>query len=390
MIKKILIAIFLLTASDTVISAETPDLKGIAVVKSRYDNIELVLHNYNIPFTLINYSDLENEETLSSYSAIFFPSGLSSYYETNVAVNWRGKEITSAKISDDYFELDTEKFSASFRKYIDEGGAAYFSGYSYKLLSSAYEVFDFFYDFPYMGEPGRMEASVYNDLARFSLKKKAALYMDYTGWVAVKNADNAEILSESDFSTPRGEKKGPISMLFKYGKGEILYTSYYSTVYSEFKRFNIYRIAGNSVKRKLHQIIKNNFQKITGTIIDAFLGSETSRLYLINLQKGNNTLYFLSENQPYMFEIYDNKMGLIAAVDKQELYNTWNIISPDEDICFVKIYPSSSSRFGIFAIISAEGAIISKGVKITLAVIASLFILIFIAAFIKVLISRIK
>jgi hypothetical protein len=91
-----------------------------------------------------------------------------------------------------------------------------------------------------------------------------------------------------------------------------------------------------------------------------------------------------------MFEIYDNKMGLIAAVDKQELYNTWNIISPDEDICFAKIYPSSSSRFGIFAIISAEGAIISKGVKITLAVIASIFILIFIAAFIKVLISRIK
>jgi hypothetical protein len=214
--------------------------------------------------------------------------------------------------------------------------------------------------------------------------------MDYTGWVAVKDADNAEILSESDFSTPRGEKKGPISMLFKYGKGEILYTSYYSTVYSEFKRFNIYRIAGNSVKKKLHKIIKNNFQKITGTIIDAFLGNETSRLYLINLQKGNNTLYFLSENQPYMFEIYDNKMGLIAAVDKQELYNTWNIISPDEDICFAKIYPSSSSRFGIFAIISAEGAIISKGVKITLAVIASIFILIFIAAFIKVLISRIK
>lgn len=390
MIKKIRFILIILV-SYTAIAYSSPSMDGsVAVVKSRYDNIELVLGNYNIPYTLISYSDLENEETYSLYSSIFLPSGLTSYYETNVSVNWRGKEITSVKMADDFYELDRNKFSDYFRNYIKNGGAAYFSGYSYKLLSDAYDVFDFFDDFPYMGEPGRMEASVYNDLARFSLKKKSALYMDYTGWVAVKKARNAEILSESEFSTPRGEKKGPISMLFKYGKGEILYTSYYSTVYSEFKRFNIYRIAGNSLKLELHKIINSNFQDITGTIIDAFLGSETHRLYLINLQKGNNTLYFLSRNQPYMFEIYNNKMELISSIDNQELYNTWNIISPDEDICFIKIYPSSPSRYGIYAIISAQGAIISKGVKITLAVIASIFILIFIAAFIKVLISRLK
>lgn len=389
MTRKIIITAIAFFAACTILYGDI-EKKGIAIVKSRYDNIELVLSNYKIPYTLITFPDLDNEETFIKYSAIFLPSGLSSYYESNVAVNWRGKEITSVKMSDDFFELDTEKFSRYFKKFIDEGGAAYFSGYSYNLLSKAYDVFEFFDDFPYMGEPGRMEASVHNDLARFSLKRKAAIYMDYTGWIAVKDANNAEILSHSTFSTPRGEKSGPISMLLKYGKGEILYTSYYSTVYSEFKRFNIYRIAGNSLKNNLNKKIKSNYQKITGTIIDAFFDNEASRIYLINLQKGNNTLYFQSEESPFMFEIYDNKMHIIASIDSQDLYNTWNIISNEDDICFVRIYPASSSRFGIFAIVSAKGAIISQGVKITLAVIASIFILIFIAAFIKVLISRLK
>lgn len=386
--KFIITAITIFTASAFLYG--NIDEKGIAVVKSKYDNIELVLGNYKIPYTLINYSDLDNEETFSKYNAIFFPSGMSSYYESNVSVNWRGKEITSVKISDNFFELNTDKFTRYLKKFIDEGGAAYFSGYSYNLLSKAYDVFEFFDDFPYMGEPGRLEASVYNDLARFSLKRKAAIYMDYPGWIAIKDANNAEILAHSTFSTPKGEKSGPISMLLKYGKGEILYTSYYSTVYSEFKRFNIYRIAGNSLKNNLIKKIKSNYQKITGTIIDAFFDNEASRLYLINLHKGNNTIYFQSPECPYMFEIYDNKMHLLTLVDSQNLYNTWNIISKEDDICFVKIYPSSSSRFGIFAIVSAKGAIISQGIKISLAIIASIFILIFIVAFIKVIISRLK
>ena len=389
MIKKIIITAITIFSASAFLYGNT-DEKGIAVIKSRYDNIELVLGNYKIPYTLINYQDLDNEETFLKYSAIFFPSGMSSYYESNVSVNWRGKEITSVKISDDFFELDTDKFTRSFKKFIDKGGAAYFSGYSYNLLSKAYDVFEFFDNFPYMGEPGRLEASVHNDLARFSLKRKAAIYMDYPGWVTIKNAGNAEILSHSTFSTPRGEKSGPVSMLFKYKKGEILYTSYYSTVYSEFKRFNIYRIAGNSLKNNLVKKIKSNYQKTTGTIIDAFFNNEASRLYLVNLHKGNNTIYFQSDEHPYMFEIYDNKMRLLALIDSQNLYNTWSMISKEDDICFVRIYPSSSSRFGIFAIISAKGAIISQGVKISLAVIASVFILIFIAAFIKVLISRLK
>lgn len=385
----ITVFILLLQFSLSLYAESSPE-KSIAVVKSRYDNIELVLSNYRIPYTLIEYKDLENEDLYNTYEAIFFPSGLSSYYESNIAVNWRGKEITAVKVADNFFELDTEKFSRLFRRYTKNGGASYFSGYSYKLLAEAYDIFDFFYDFPYMGEPGRIEATTENDLARFILSSKAALYMDYPGWIAIKEAKDSEILSESVFQTPRGEKSGPVSILHKDGKGEILYTSYYSTAYSEFKRFNIYRVTGNSLKNQLLSAIRNNFQEVTGIILDAFLGDESSRLYLITLSKGNNTLYLLSQKNRYIYEIYNPDMELITTVDNWDLKQTYNIISEDDDYCFIKMYPSSPGRFDTYAIISAKGAVFSTGVKITFAILASIIILIFTAAFIKVLLSRIK
>jgi hypothetical protein len=388
--KSLFIIMILILSVTTKIYAEISPQNSIAVVKSRYDNIELVLSNYRIPYTLIEYNDLEKEDTFTSYNAIFLPSGLSSYYESNIAVNSKGKEIRSVNIAEDFFELDTKKFSRLFRSFTKNGGASYFSGYSYKLLSEAYDIFEFFYDFPYMGEPGRIEATAENDLARFILSNKAALYMGYTGWITIKEAKDSELLSESVFQTPRGEKTGPVSILHRDGKGEILYTSYYSTVYSEFKRFNIYRVAGNSLKNELLFLVSKNFQKVTGIILDAFLGDEASRLYLIKLYRGNNTLYFLSGNTPFMFEIYNPDMELTVSVDRRDLSQTYNIMSKDDDYCFIRIYPSTSSRFDIFAIISAKGAIFSKGVKITLALFVSIIVLIFTAAFIKVLLSRLK
>jgi len=83
-------------------------------------------------------------------------------------------------------------------------------------------------------------------------------------------------------------------------------------------------------------------------------------------------------------------MELIASVDRWDLSQAYNIKSEDDDYCFIKIYPSSADRFGMYAIISAKGPVFSQGVKITLSVIASIIVLIFTAAFIKVIISRIK
>ncbi len=361
----------------------------IAVVKSRFDNIELVLDTYHLPYDLIEFRDLGDNATFEKYDSIFFPSGISSEYEDNLDVNWQGKDFTSVKLSKNFFELDHDDFKKNFRKYTKNGGSSYFSGYAYKQLVIAYDNFDFFDNFPYMGIPGRIEADVKGDLAKFSLKRKVALYMEYPGWIALKDVSGAEILAEADFATPRGQKSGPISAIIHDG-GEILYTSYYSTVYSEFKRFNIYRIAGSHLREEAIDRVKARSQEPTGIIVDSFLSGESNRTYYFNLKEGNNTIHFLSENALYMFEIYDRNMSLIVAKDFQEKAQSYNIISLKEDYCFVKIYPSGKERFILHSIISAYGAVIPPEVTYTVKILLSILGAVFVAAFLKVTISRLR
>ncbi len=361
----------------------------IAVIKSRFDNIELVLDTYHIKYDLLEFKELGSSEVLSRYDSIFFPSGILSEYEDNLDINWQGKDFTSVKLSKNFFELDEKAFKNNFRNFTKNGGSSYFSGYAYKQLALAYDDFKFFDNFPYMGVPGRVEADILGDLARFSLKRKTALYMEYTGWIALKSVSGAEILAEAEFSTPRGDKSGPISVIIHDG-GEILYTSYYSTVYSEFKRFNIYRIAGSHLRDKAISRVKARSQEPTGIIIDSFLGGESHRTYYFNLKEGNNTIHFLSDNARYMFEIYDKNMSLIVSRDFQETEQSYNIISLKEDFCFVKVYPSGRDRFIMHSVVSAFGAVIPPGVTYAVKIILVILGSVLLAAFLKVTISRLK
>lgn len=362
----------------------------IAVVKSRYDNIELVLSNYNIPYDLIEFRDLANRDVFNKYNSIFFPSGIESNYEDNLDINWQGKEITSVKLAKNFFEMNEKEFGKNLKDFIKQGGSAYFSGYAYKQMSAGYDNFEFFHDFPYMGVPGRIEAEVNGDLAMFSMKRKAYLYMEYPGWIALKHVDDAEILSESDFSTPKGDKHGPISVLLKDGYGEIIYTSYYSTVYSEFKRFNIYRIAGNAVLKKTVELAKNHSQDTRSRIADSFLGGETSRRYYFNLDVGTNTFYFHSDGVPFMYEIYDSSNRIIVSKEIYEKNLSYTLKSSKNDYCFIEVYPGGNERWKMFAIVSARGAEISPEIfRIGKYFLYGIGIL-FLAAFIKVFISRLK
>jgi len=362
----------------------------IAVVKSRYDNIELVLSNYNIPYDLIEFSDLAKKEVFSKYSSIFFPSGIESNYENNLDISWQGKEITSVKLSKNFFELDENTFASNLRDFIRRGGSAYFSGYAYKQMAIAYNYFEFFYDFPFMGIPGRIEATVNGDLAAFSMKKKAALYMEYPGWIALKHVDNAEVLSESSFLTPRGEKSGPISVLIKDGEGEIIYSSYYSTVYSEFKRFNIYRIAGNTIMNRCMDLAKERSQEVAIRVTDSFLQGETSRSYYFALNEGNNIFYLISDGAPVMYEIYDSNNSLLISKEIYEKSQSYSVKSSKKGYCFIKVYPGNAERFKMHAIISARGADLSpKVIKIGKYILYGIGFLFFVA-FIKVAVSRLK
>ncbi|MCL1864365.1 MAG: hypothetical protein FWF73_00960 [Spirochaetes bacterium] len=361
----------------------------IGVVKSRFDNIEIVFDTYRINYDLLQMKDLENSEVFEKYDSIFFPSGILSDYEDNIDVSWQGKNHLSVKLSKNFFELNPDIFKKNLRRFTKNGGASYFSGYAFKQLAMAYDDFEFFDDFPYMGIQSRIEADIKGDLARYILKRKTGLHMDYPGWVTLKHVNGAEILAESSFPTPRGEKFGPLSVLIHDG-GEILYTSYYSSVYNDFKRFNIYRIAGNHLRKKALNKVKSHFQKPTGLIIDAFLKDETSRQYYLNLASGYNTIYFISDSPSYMFEIYDRDMSLIISKDYKEAEQSYTLKSSKDDYCFVKVYPPGTERFAMYSIISAHGYIIPPVVTLSIKILAAIIGAIFLAALIQVVISRLR
>jgi len=361
----------------------------IGVVRSKFDNIELVFNTYRINYDLLQLKDLEDSEVFEKYDSIFFPSGMSSEYEDNLDVSWQGKSHLSVKTSKNFFELNPDIFKKNLRRFTKNGGSSYFSGYAFKQLAIAYDDFEFFDNFPYMGIQGRIEVDISGDLVRYSLKRKIGLHMDYPGWVTLKHVSGAEVLAEGSFSTPRGEKFGPITVLIHDG-GEILYTSYYSSVYNDFKRFNIYRIAGNHLRKKALDKVKSHFQKPTGLIIDAFLKDESSREYYFNLTSGYNTIYFISDSPSYMFEIYDRDMSLIISKDYREAEQQFTIKSSKDDYCFVKVYPSGRERFAMYSIISSHGYIIPPVLTLSIKILVSIIGAIFLIALIQVVISRLR
>ncbi len=328
----------------------------IALVKSRYDNVESVLKNYKIPYDLLKYSDLEKKDFLLKYKYLYLPSGIENPFYSNIDLTSWGTRIKSVTLKKDIYIPDRKKITENIKEFIERGGSAYFSGYTYKIIQDAFHPFHFFDNFPFMGLPGRITVNLKNDLKRFAVEERSALYIKYPGWVAIKSLNSGEIIASGEFNTPRGIFKGPISIIFKWGKGEALYTSYYSTVFSNFRRFNIFRIAGKKLIDQIYSDIKKFEQNITGTIADSILSKEYFRIYYFDLQKGSNTIYFKSDKNYYQIDIFDQNMSLIKSADLFEREQRFDIESKKETICFVKIYPSTEKRCGMFAIVSARGA----------------------------------
>jgi hypothetical protein len=329
--------------------------KKLAVVDSKFDRVEIVLRNMELEFDLIRQKDLEDPVTFTRYRAVYFPCGIDEPIEQKLSVLAQRASIKSVALKPDYYEPDRKKISSNIKQFIEDGGSAYFSDYSYEYLQEAFDIFRFFDDFPYMGMTGRIEARVMGDMPRFSLKSKMAFYFTHPGWIAVKSAGDSEILSEGEFDTPRGRKKGPISVIIKRGRGEAIYTSYHSTVYSEFRRFNICRIAGRFLITRAENLAKKWGQDITARIADSITEGETHRIHYLPVRKGNNSIYLVSENYPHQIDVFDARMSLIESRDERKKSSLLDF-SSDDDYCYVKIYPSSSKRFGMYAIVSASGS----------------------------------
>jgi hypothetical protein len=327
----------------------------IAVVKSKYDDIDLVLKNYRIPHDVLAYRDLENPELVNAYRSVFVPSGIDNPMEESLDVYANNFRFKSVALKPDFYEVDKNKVARNLRRFVKNGGAAYFSGYSFEYLQKAFNMFEFFDNFPYMGMPARLEATVFNDLSRFSMKDRIALYLDHPGWIAVKSVRDAEIIAMASFETPRGMRSGPITFLARRGGGEVLYTSYDSTMFSDFRRFNIYRIAGADLLEMLEDEASEWGQTVTGRIVGSIQNHEFAGMHRIDLSRGGNTIYFYSEREFYQIDVLDRDFSLIESRDILEQEQKFNVTSGADDYCFVKLYPYTNDRFGMYSIVSASG-----------------------------------
>ena len=151
----------------------------VAVIKSRYDDVDKVLTAFRIPHDVLSYRDLEAPEKIERYRSLFVPSGVDYPIEEMLDVYANNFRFKSVALKPDFYEVDKDRVARTLRRFVKKGGSAYFSGYSYEYLQKAFDMLEFFNNFPYMGMPARIEAAVYNDLSRFSAKKRMALYMDH-------------------------------------------------------------------------------------------------------------------------------------------------------------------------------------------------------------------
>jgi hypothetical protein len=328
---------------------------GIAVVRSKYDDIDAILHNYRIPHDLLECRDLESPERVAGYRSLFVPSGVDHPLEESLDVyanNFRFKSVT---LKPDFYEVDKDRIGRTLRKFVRGGGSLYVSGFSFEYLQRAFDMFEFFDNFPYMGLPARIEADVRNDLSRFSMRNRMALYYDHPGWIALRAARSAEVVASGSFETARGVRTGPLLLLARRGDGEVLYTSYDSTAFSDFRRFNIYRIAGAQMMEDLEDVAWKWGQHVTGRIVNAIHGGEPAAMHRVDLDSGINYIYFHSAREYYQVDIVDRDLSLIESRDLLDRDQSFVVDSSGNDYCYIRLYPATGERFGMYAVVSASG-----------------------------------
>jgi hypothetical protein len=327
----------------------------VAVVKSKYDPIERVLAAMNIPYDLLSFHDLESGEVFSRYSVMFFPCGMEHTLEMNVNVLARGGSIQSVSLKEKLYEPDRELMASHIRGFIKSGGQAYFSGYSFDLLDRAFGIFRFHDNFPYMGLAGRVESTLAGDLEKFALKDTMALYMGHSGWITLESAHNTLTLASAAYATARGERQGPITCTGSFGRGFLLYTVYHDTVYSDFRRFNVYRVYGGALIDSLARIARFWDQDITGRIADALQPNENSRIYRIDLREGANSVYFAASKGSFQVDVVDSSFSLLESRDNRDRLKEFVIHADSDSQAYVRIYPSSSDRHALYAVVTARG-----------------------------------
>lgn len=339
-------------------AAEEPprQLGEVGVVRSQFDRVEHLLDRYHIPYTLLNYADLEKRETFGAYRAIFFPCGVSKPIEANIDVLARGYYVHKVLLKQDAPRVDKKKISENISEFIQKGGSGYFSDFAYDMVQDAFSCFEFHDDFPNLGMPGVYRADLGEQLYRFARRKTVEMSMPHSGWVLLRSVRDATILAEAVVDTPRGEKKGPLVMMLSRGDGELVYTSYHSeNVLDETMRYALFRISMKQLLAHHDGEIRKWNQTVRSEQIDTLLPGEWSRNYYVTLARGKNTLYFYAEKGVFQVDLFDRDMNLVISRDAGESAFTMDVRAPYEGDYTLAVYGNGISHYTPYAVVSASG-----------------------------------
>jgi len=348
----------------------------VALIHGRYEKLENLLSLYKINFDVYHYKDLEEKSIFQNYNVILFPCGIEPPISTSISLESQKSKIQSVTLNKKYCEPDKALIAKNIKNFIEDGGYAYFSGYSFKFIQMAFEKpLKFFKNFPYTGVPENLNIELLNDLKNFSNHKKQAVYIKDNGWIVVKSARDSKILSRAMVKTALGEKPALINFQIKEGDGEFLFTSYHNTVFSNIRRFDIFRIVNRDLFKTLEKKVSLWRQKIILEIGDTILPKETFRKYSKILKKGNYTLYLKSQEAPFSIKIFNNK-GILIYRENHKILQDLSFKISEESNYNIKIFPLSKKRYTPYSLIIASG---EKKTPIKKLLIFYFFILLFVA-----------
>ena len=173
----------------------------IAVTRVGYDDVGSVLAKLNYAYSVIGDHDLANYNSLAEYDILFINCGT-------------GGEAAANR--------------ESLKEFVKRGGVLYVSDLSAPQISMA---FPNFVEFSSGGIEGQsIVVDVVDQDLRSIIGSHIEIYFDLPDWVPIQEVNrDVHTYLVGSFETNYGHKRDkPILISFKYGAGEVVYTSFHS------------------------------------------------------------------------------------------------------------------------------------------------------------------
>lgn len=185
---------------QSILKTESKELK-FAVTDVGCDDMGAILKKLDYTYTLIGDSEISDYNVLRKYNALFINCGRGGDPNTN-------KEC--------------------LRKFVQNGGIIYISDLSAPQISTA---FPNFLEFSSGGIAGQwVNAIVINQELREIIGSEIKIYFDLGSWIPIERVSaEAHVYLTGSFRTNTAFKENkPILASFKYGNGEVIYTSFHN------------------------------------------------------------------------------------------------------------------------------------------------------------------